>query len=66
MKRTCNEGLTITVQRLFVKLRRDLFLALDCVEECRSGDLALKERNLIEGATLMLSLASEIRGTLRQ
>jgi hypothetical protein len=36
------------------------------VEECRSGDLALVERNLIEGATLMRSLASEIRGTLRQ
>jgi hypothetical protein len=57
---------SITVRNLFVKLRRDLWAALDAVEEARSGDLAMAERNLTEGATLMLSLASEIRGTLRQ
>jgi hypothetical protein len=60
------EGGSVTVRGLFVKLRRDLWLALDCVEECRSGDLGLVERNLIEGATAMLNAAAEVRATLRQ
>jgi hypothetical protein len=57
---------TITVRGLHVKWARHLELALDAVHESKSGDIGLMERNLVEGATEMLSLASEIRAKLRQ
>ena len=50
----------ITVRGLHVKWVRQLELALDSVRESKSGDIGLMERNLVEGATEMLSLASQI------
>ena len=49
-----------------VKWKRSLELALDAVLEAESGDLALVAKNLLEAATMMLLVASEIRGRLRQ
>ena len=44
----------------------ELWLAIDAVSESQSGDLGLVARNLVEVATQMLSVASEIRRRLRQ
>jgi hypothetical protein len=48
------------------KWKRDLEWALDAVLEADCGDLGLIERNLVEAATSMLEVASEIRRELRQ
>ena len=61
-----NNWRTITVMNLTVKWVRELNHALDAIEESKSGDIGLVERNLVEGATQMLAVASEIRRTLRQ
>lgn len=57
---------TVTVMGLYVKWVRGLEAALDAVRESESGDIAMIERNLVESATEMLGVASEIRGKLRQ
>ena len=49
-----------------IKWKRALELALDAVVEAESGDLGLIARNLVEAATAMLVVASEIQGRLRQ
>ena len=49
-----------------LKWKRSLELALDAIVEAESGDLGLIERNLVGAATEMLSVAAEIRMTLRQ
>jgi hypothetical protein len=48
------------------KWKRSLELALDAVTEAKSRDLGLLERNLVEAATEMLRVASEIRSRLWQ
>jgi hypothetical protein len=48
------------------QVKRALELALDGVLEAESGDLGLIERNLVESATEMLVVASEIRRRLRR
>ena len=47
-----------------LKWKRSLELALDAVTEAKSGDLGLIERNLVDAATEMLRVASEIRSRL--
>ena len=49
-----------------LKWKRVLELAFDAVVEAESGDLGLIARNLVEAATAMLVVASEIQGRLRQ
>ena len=49
-----------------LKWKRALELALDAVVKAESGDLGLIARNLVEAATAMLVVASEIQGRLRQ
>jgi hypothetical protein len=49
-----------------LKWKRDLEWALDAVLELQSGDLGLVARNLTESATVMLTIAAEIRRELRQ
>ena len=46
--------------------KRALESALDAVLEAQSGDIGLIERNLVESATEMLAVASEIRRRLRR
>jgi hypothetical protein len=49
-----------------LKWKHSLELAIDALIEAQSGDLGLIERNLVEAATEMLKVASEIRRRLRQ
>jgi hypothetical protein len=56
----------VTQDATKLKWKRSLELALDAVTEAKSGDLGLIERNLVEAATEMLGVASEIRGALRR
>ena len=49
-----------------VKWKRALELALDAILEAESGELEMIARNLLEAATVMLLVASEIRGRVRQ
>jgi hypothetical protein len=58
----------IPITRYAEKLnwKRALESALDAVLEAESGDLGLIERNLVDAATSMLAVASEIRRELRQ
>jgi hypothetical protein len=61
-----NNWRTITVRGLQVKWKRSLENCLDAAIEAESGDLGMVERNLVEAATEMLSVAYEIRAKLRQ